>query len=227
MRHRAIAAAVTLAALPWFATLACSSDESTGGSGASAGGAGGSSGGAGGVAGSDGGSDQGGSDGGSAGTAIGGNGGGSDPGDAGPDAACDGIVYPLDNVCRSRGDARDLCIKDALKYQPNRRADRPDCDVGCFCSRCLETFSTCGADDACRAILLCAAETGCTGIDCYNPATCQTVIDDAGGVTSDSGSLAVDFMNCQQAQGCAPTCPDAGVGSDAGTSADASAGDGG
>jgi hypothetical protein len=71
----------------------------------------------------------------------------------------------------------------------------------------------CGNDEAgyCPTIIECANAKGCTGTNCYQPATCMAVIDAApGGVGSNSVALASAVGFCVQPamgpQVCKPTC---------------------
>lgn len=61
------------------------------------------------------------------------------------------------------------------------------CEV-CVATSCTTEALNCCNQEGCLDIISCAQETGCDGIDCYSPDTCQAVIDAAGGP-----SIAVEY----------------------------------
>jgi hypothetical protein len=79
------------------------------------------------------------------------------------------------------------------------------CDA-CLMSMCMTEYNTCQATTGCEEIVLCALMTGCTGIDCYMPGTCQAVIDMYGGIAGPATSAAIDLGNCA-ATNCPGDCP--------------------
>jgi hypothetical protein len=76
-----------------------------------------------------------------------------------------------------------------------------ECEA-CACSACFGDLTACFADVGCPVILQCANLTGCSGADCYQPSTCQSIIDEYGGVGSTSTSLAIPLFQCLQGAGC-------------------------
>jgi hypothetical protein len=79
---------------------------------------------------------------------------------------------------------------------------RSDCER-CACKSCFDYIAPCYEDVGCPAILQCANLTGCSGADCLQPSTCQSVIDRDGGVGSTSVSLALPLFQCLRSSGCA------------------------
>jgi hypothetical protein len=80
---------------------------------------------------------------------------------------------------------------------------RSDCEK-CACGSCYDSLIPCFKDQGgCPQILACANKTGCTGVDCYQPNTCQAIIDKAGGLGSYSLSLALPLFTCVRNSGCA------------------------
>jgi hypothetical protein len=144
--------------------------------------------------------------------AAGGNSGGAG---GTPDAACPEFQHPTRLECQTFEEATQECLTTALAEEPDRRVDRPDCDLGCFCSRCVDSFSLCGLDPGCRAIIQCAADTGCDGVNCYGTAFCQAVIDAQGGPLANSALFAIQFNDCRTTRGCAIDCPAPDAGMDA------------
>lgn len=61
------------------------------------------------------------------------------------------------------------------------------CEV-CVVTSCTAESVACCEQEGCLDIIACAQATGCSGVDCYTPETCQKVIDEAGGV-----AIAVNF----------------------------------
>ncbi len=76
-----------------------------------------------------------------------------------------------------------------------------ECET-CACESCTSTFLSCFADAGCPQILQCANEVGCTGINCYQPSTCQKVIDATGGPSSASVAIAIPLFQCLASAGC-------------------------
>jgi hypothetical protein len=80
---------------------------------------------------------------------------------------------------------------------------RSDCEK-CACGSCYDSLIPCFKDvGGCPQILACANRTGCTGVDCYQPGTCQAVIDRTGGIGSYSLQLALPLFTCVRGSGCA------------------------
>ncbi|MBM4359226.1 MAG: hypothetical protein FJ096_14070 [Deltaproteobacteria bacterium] len=73
------------------------------------------------------------------------------------------------------------------------------CEV-CVVTSCTAEALACCQNEGCLDIVACAQETGCSGADCYQPETCQKVIDDAGGIQIAVGYAAplgeCAFENC-------------------------------
>jgi len=76
-----------------------------------------------------------------------------------------------------------------------------DCQV-CLCTSCLDWLGPCIGDVGCMQILNCVAVTGCSGSGCYQPNTCQPVIDSFGGLGSSSASRAISLYQCQGQANC-------------------------
>lgn len=72
---------------------------------------------------------------------------------------------------------------------------RTDCEA-CLCSDCFEAYGDCVGDFGCPRILECMDATGCTGLDCYAPDACQTVIDRFGGLTGASVAYVTGLVAC-------------------------------
>jgi hypothetical protein len=78
---------------------------------------------------------------------------------------------------------------------------RDDCEV-CLCRGCFDELGACIADFGCPIILSCVERTGCTGLGCYQPATCQGVIDAFGGLTGRSMTLVLELGVCGALRSC-------------------------
>jgi hypothetical protein len=87
--------------------------------------------------------------------------------------------------------AVDQCVNQA----------RSECEQ-CACKACFDSIAPCFQDVGCPAILQCANLTGCSGVDCYNVNTCQTVIDQYGGITGSSVAVAQPLFQCLRSAGC-------------------------
>jgi hypothetical protein len=87
-----------------------------------------------------------------------------------------------------------------------------DCDF-CTCDSCPGEWDTCNADPGCAAIVECADQTGCSGIECYL-GPCQSVIDANGGPFGDSSSLAQELGTCRSDANC--PCGSGGSGGSSG-----------
>ena len=66
----------------------------------------------------------------------------------------------------------------------------------CLCSECFDALSTCLEDRGCTAIIQCAAQMGCLGLDCLDP--CSAVIDEYGGPGSPSAIDALTLSLCAE-----------------------------
>jgi hypothetical protein len=101
----------------------------------------------------------------------------------------DGGVFPGASGQVASGGSRsiDQCVQNA----------QSDCER-CVCKACNTSLDACFQDAGCPLILQCANQTGCTGIDCYRPDTCASVIDRFGGIGSPSVSLAIPLFGCAQ-----------------------------
>ena len=78
---------------------------------------------------------------------------------------------------------------------------------GCTCNGCSPQFLDCNDSEACRAIIACALEAGCRGIECATP--CANVINQYGG-TGTGGiavQMALSLSDCVVASNCALNCP--------------------
>lgn len=78
--------------------------------------------------------------------------------------------------------------------------------AGCVCGACVCELAECQTDAGCTAIRECAQMTGCTGLDCYMPETCQMVIDDNGGPVGPSASIALSLSTCTEGAMCPIQC---------------------
>ena len=77
------------------------------------------------------------------------------------------------------------------------------CEV-CVVTSCTAEALACCKTSGCLDIVACAQETGCSGVDCYQPDTCQSVIDASGGVEVAIG-YAAPLGECAVAN-CAAEC---------------------
>ena len=71
-----------------------------------------------------------------------------------------------------------------------------------MCQNCFSQFGSCIADFGCPVIMQCIADTNCRGSGCYQPSTCQNVIDAFGGPGSTSTQLASNLYQCILGTGC-------------------------
>jgi hypothetical protein len=113
--------------------------------------------------------------------------------DSGWDATCVSNVsaYGCGECDVPQPDPIETCVSQA----------HSDCER-CACGSCFGDLFACFGDRGCPAILQCANRTGCTGVDCYAPSTCQPVIDQYGGLSSQSTALAIPLFSCLQMSGC-------------------------
>jgi hypothetical protein len=72
----------------------------------------------------------------------------------------------------------------------------------CLCTSCFSELGSCIADFGCPVILQCIDQTGCSGIGCYQPNTCQGVIDSFGGPFGPSTQKAVALAFCSSQSAC-------------------------
>ena len=70
-----------------------------------------------------------------------------------------------------------------------------ECEA-CLCSSCFRAFGSCIGDFGCPRILECFDETQCSGDGCYEPETCQSVIDQFGGLNGASLRYASALLAC-------------------------------
>ena len=68
--------------------------------------------------------------------------------------------------------------------------------AACECTSCAPSLQACFSDLGCAEIFICAQQTGCTGITCYSPSTCQSVIDQAGGLGGASLKEVFSLLTC-------------------------------
>jgi hypothetical protein len=73
---------------------------------------------------------------------------------------------------------------------------------GSCCSSCFSEWCQCQQDPGCIEMMACAFATGCHNVGCYQPATCQAVIDEWGGPTGSSVSVALSLDQCTEGSGC-------------------------
>jgi len=76
-----------------------------------------------------------------------------------------------------------------------------DCER-CACKSCNGALDPCFKDAGCPLILQCANQTQCSSTDCYQPSTCQSIIDEYGGLSGPSLQLAVPLFQCVRGCGC-------------------------
>jgi hypothetical protein len=78
---------------------------------------------------------------------------------------------------------------------------------GCACDACSVQFLDCNTSEACAAIVNCALETGCRGIECLTP--CETVFNQYGGAAT--GNIAIEMAlrlsECTVVSNCGLSCP--------------------
>ena len=74
---------------------------------------------------------------------------------------------------------------------------------GCVCDKCAVEFLDCNSNAACRAIMQCALDKGCRGIECAGP--CQGVIEQNGGVQGAGVAIALTLSECSTS--CPVSCP--------------------
>jgi hypothetical protein len=146
---------------------------------------------------------------GSAGAGAGGDagsGGGGTSGDAGSGGAATGGTGGATGGSGGTGGA--LSARDACVAREGSTASA-EC-AACRCDTCLDELDACLADTACATMAECTAATGCYGTDCYQPTTCQQVIDDNGGPFSASVNQLIATGNCLS--GCTAECGGAAAG---------------
>lgn len=66
----------------------------------------------------------------------------------------------------------------------------------CTMQNCATEAKACCDAAGCTDVINCAAEKKCTGLDCYQDATCKTQIDAAGGPTGAGVAAAQEFGTC-------------------------------
>ncbi|MES1174601.1 MAG: hypothetical protein ABUL62_09735 [Myxococcales bacterium] len=66
----------------------------------------------------------------------------------------------------------------------------------CQCKTCAPAIEGCFSDLGCTFIFACAQQTGCNGISCYSPTTCQPVIDQFGGLGGASMKRVFSLLTC-------------------------------
>jgi len=74
---------------------------------------------------------------------------------------------------------------------------------GCVCDKCAVEFLDCNGNAACKAIMQCALDKGCRGIECAGP--CQGVIEQNGGVQGAGVAFALKLSECSTS--CPVSCP--------------------
>jgi hypothetical protein len=89
----------------------------------------------------------------------------------------------------------DLCVNNA-----------PTACERCLCNSCSGQLDACFADVGCALIFACAQETGCTGLNCYQAATCKPVIDEFGGLTGGSVREVFSLASCSATSGASCGC---------------------
>jgi hypothetical protein len=72
----------------------------------------------------------------------------------------------------------------------------------CLCADCFQAYGDCIGDFGCPRILECMDVSGCSGIDCYAPETCQAVIDRFGGPAGASANYVIDLIECAVGASC-------------------------
>jgi hypothetical protein len=109
-----------------------------------------------------------------------------------------------DSWCAAAAEAcGGMCPDDDQPTAEQCDAAFPEACANCACDECYSELDTCLDDFGCRAIFDCATSRGCSGLNCYEPETCQGVIDTFGGLYGSSALLLYDVMDCAGNQGCA------------------------
>ena len=143
-----------------------------------------------------------------------------------PDGGCPDPskqVFDGKKSCVTREEAVAQCKTQAAAQSPGSPTDQATCGAGCTCTECPSEMLSCGNDlddnGYCATILKCAQDHNCTGVACYQDATCKSVIDAApnGGIQSYSVALAGAVSDCATKNGaiymgrtgntCAAACP--------------------
>jgi hypothetical protein len=81
--------------------------------------------------------------------------------------------------------------------------DVDDLCAVCACDSCLDAVEGCYANEHCVAVVECARQTGCDGLECI--VACGTEIDAAGGLFSEPVMAAKTLGDCRDIQ-CADAC---------------------
>jgi hypothetical protein len=98
-----------------------------------------------------------------------------------------------------------------------------ECGI-CTCETCPAEWDECEADGGCFAILSCAQQAGCSGIQCYL-GPCMGVIDQNGGPLGASANMAQAVAQCAEDGAC--PCGSGGSGGSAGQPGGGGSGGGG
>jgi len=72
----------------------------------------------------------------------------------------------------------------------------------CLCNGCYDALTQCVTDIGCALILACVEQSGCSGINCYQPGTCQPIIDKFGGIGGPSLKQVFGIAACASSSGC-------------------------
>lgn len=98
-----------------------------------------------------------------------------------------------------------MCPVDDQPTEAQCDAVFPDECANCACDECYSDLDSCLDDFGCLAIFNCVTSRSCSGLDCYQPETCQGVIDSFGGLYGNSANLLFNVIECADNQGC--PCP--------------------
>jgi hypothetical protein len=80
------------------------------------------------------------------------------------------------------------------------QAENKNATTDCMCEQCLDSFGPCLADAKCQEIMLCAAETGCSGTACVSDPKCGPIISSAYTASPSSVSQATTVGTCAQSK---------------------------
>lgn len=111
-------------------------------------------------------------------------------------------VFDGISSCIPKAQGIATCKAAAKAQSPGSNTEDPTCGAGCTCVECTSEMLQCGNDPDdngyCATILKCATEKNCSGVACYQDATCKAEIDNApnGGLSSLAVALATQVSDC-------------------------------
>jgi hypothetical protein len=105
-------------------------------------------------------------------------------------SACGDEVEPAPEEAGSGGSATGATPEGGSGNEGGSQGFTDECGPGainqedpcelCIASQCTAEALACCMHEGCLDVVRCAAENGCSGIDCYAPEKCQAEIDAAG-----------------------------------------------